>query len=513
MKTKPITICIFLCVLFLLNSCGAKNEKTKDQSKETVSAPNIVYILADDLGYGDVSALNPDSKIKTPNIDKLSREGMVFTDAHSNSSVCTPTRYGILTGQYCWRSRIKKGVLLGYSPSLIEETTPTVAKFLQKQNYITACVGKWHLGVNFKLKDGTYHEGQPGVEFTQELKAFNDYERIDFSQPAKGGPKGAGFDYSYILPASLDFQPYMYLENNLAVEAPTSYTPGNDLNAEPWATGAFWREGQMAPSFRFEGVLPTFTKKAVEFIQQQKSSDKPFFLYFPMNAPHTPWVPTDEFKGSSSVGQYGDFVQMVDAEVGKLIQSLKDNGFEENTLVIFTSDNGAYWRTELIEKFNHRSNFTFRGMKSDVWEGGHHIPFFVKWPGEIKAGSKSEQTISLTDFFATTQSLFETDSQKAEDSFSFLSIATGNETITNRPPVIHHSGGGKFGIRDGEWKYIEGLGSGGFSEPKFPASKPGEPEGQLYNLKSDPQEQENLYFAKPEKVIEMKAKLKQIRRY
>ena len=305
----------------------------------------------------------------------------------------------------------------------------------------------------------------------------------------------------------------MYLENNLAVEAPTAFTPGNDLDADPWATGAFWREGQMAPSFSFEGVLPTFTNKAVEFIQKQKSSEQPFFLYFPMNAPHTPWVPTEEFKGSSTVGEYGDFVQMVDAQIEKVLESLKDNGFEENTLVVFTSDNGAYWRTELIEKFNHRSNYTFRGMKSDAWDGGHHIPFFVRWPGKVKPGSVSKQTISLTDFFATVQILFKTNSEKPEDSFSILSILQDKESSNNRPPVIHHSGGGKFGIRDGDWKYIEGLGSGGFSEPKNPEPVAGGPTGQLYNLKTDPQEQENLFLTNPEKVEEMQTKLQEIRGY
>lgn len=506
MRTKLTTTLIILTTLLLVYSCTDK--KTSDNK-----APNIVYILADDLGYGDVSALNANSKIKTPSIDKLAHEGMTFTDAHSNSSVCTPTRYGILTGQYCWRSRIKKGVLLGYSPSLIEETTPTVAKFLQKQGYTTACIGKWHLGVDFKLKDGTYHRGQPGVDFTNELKGFKDHDKIDFSQPAKGGPKGAGFDYSYILPASLDFQPYMYLENNLAVEAPTAFTPGNDLDSEPWATGAFWRKGQMAPSFSFEGVLPTFTNKATEFLAKQKNADKPFFLYFPMNAPHTPWVPTDQFKGSTPVGQYGDFVQMVDKQVGQLLQSLKDNGLDENTLVVFTSDNGAYWREELIEKYGHRSNFSFRGMKSDVWEGGHHIPFFVKWPDKIKAGSASGQTICLTDFFATIQNLFNTETAHTEDSYSILSILKGNEDIYNRAPVIHHSGGGKFGIRAGNWKMIEGLGSGGFTEPKFPESKPGEPLGQLYNMENDPQEKVNLFLTEPEKVKELKTKLQEIREY
>ncbi|NQU51137.1 MAG: arylsulfatase [Bacteroidetes bacterium] len=507
MKYKNLTIVALLISIFWLTSCEVKKESQAVQ-------PNIVYILADDLGYGDVSALNPNSKVKTPNIDQLSTEGMVFRDAHSNSSVCTPTRYGILTGQYCWRSRIKSGVLLGYSPSLIEETTPTVAKFLRDKGYTTACIGKWHLGVDLKLKDGTYHQGEPGVDFTQELRGFKDFEKIDFSQAAQGGPKGAGFDYSFILPASLDFQPYMYMENNLAVEAPTAYTNGNALDADPWATGAFWREGQMAPSFSFEGVLPTFTNKAVDFIEKQKDADQPFFLYFPMNAPHTPWVPIDEFKGSSAVAEYGDYVQMVDNQVGQLLQSLKDNGLDENTIVVFTSDNGAYWHPEFIEKYKHRANHNFRGMKADIWEAGHHIPFMVKWPGKIEAGSTSDQTISLTDFFDTARNLFETnDSEKPEDSFSILSLAQNKEVSNNRPPVIHHSSQGKFAIRIGDWKFIEDLGSGGFSEPKNPEPVPGGPLGQLYNLKTDPQETENLYLEQSERVKEMTLKLQEIRGY
>lgn len=498
---------LFLSALLVLfSSCSKISEEKK-------SAPNIVYILADDLGYGDVSALNPDSKILTPNIDKLSVEGMVFNDAHSNSSVCTPTRYGILTGQYCWRSRIKQGVLLGYSPSLIEETTPTVAKYLQEKGYTTACVGKWHLGVDFKLKDGTYHQGEPGVEFTTALKGFKDWETIDFNQPAKGGPIGAGFEYSYILPASLDFQPYMYLENNLAVEAPTAFTEGNGLNSEMYAVGAFWRPGQMAPSFSFEGVLPTFTKKALDFIDKQKDSDKPFFLYFPMSAPHTPWMPTEEFDGKSKVGEYGDFVQMVDNQVGQLLNRLKENELEKNTIVVFASDNGAKWEDAFKEQFKHSANFTFRGMKSDAWEGGHHIPFIVKWPEKVEAGSISSQTISLTDFFATIQNLFDSENEKPQDSFSILSILKGEKETIARAPVIHHSGSGKFGIRDGDWKFIEGLGSGGFSLPKYIEPVEGGPKNQMYNLKTDPQETNNLCLSEPEKVEELKQKLKEIRGY
>ncbi len=496
-----------IVILFLvLSACNSK--------KESTGKPNIVYILADDLGYGDVSALNADSKIKTPHIDNLVEEAMVFRDAHSNSSVCTPTRYGILTGQYAWRSRMKKGVLLGYSPSLIEENTATIAKFLKENNYTTACIGKWHLGIDFRLKDGSYHSGEPGVEFTQELKAFNDADQIDFSQPANGGPKGAGFDYSYILPASLDFEPYMYLENNLAVEAPTDSTPGSALDAEVYATGPFWRPGKMAPSFEFTGVLPTFTNKAIEFIADQKNAEKPFFLYFPMNAPHTPWVPDENFKETSEVDEYGDYVQEVDNHIGRILETLKKNGLENNTIVFFTSDNGAYWRPQFIEKYNHRSNYTFRGMKSDAWEGGHHIPFMVKWPGKIEAGSISVQTTSLTDFFATVRDLLDApESGNPQDSYSLLPILLGKRDTINRTPVIHHSGDGKFAIREGDWKLIEGLGSGGFSEPKNPKPGPGDPEGQLYNLKSDPQEKINLYSSNPEKAEELKTILKEIRGY
>ncbi|MBN1985859.1 MAG: arylsulfatase [Prolixibacteraceae bacterium] len=507
MKKTYYPVVGIVLLIALLSSC-------KTSSKSEMQNPNIVYILADDLGYGDISALNPDSKIKTPNIDKLASEGMFFSDAHSNSSVCTPTRYGILTGQYAWRSRMKSGVLLGYSPTLIEETTPTVAQFLRTNGYTTACIGKWHLGIDFKLKDGTYHEATPGIDFTPELRQFNDWKQIVFSEPAKGGPLGAGFDYSYILPASLDFEPYMYLENNMAVEAPTDSTPGSALYAEIYATGAFWRPGRMAPSFSFEDVLPTFTNKAVEFIKKQKGSEKPFFLYFPMNAPHTPWVPTNEFKGTSAVGEYGDFVQEVDKQVQQIIETLKNNGMEKNTLVIFTSDNGAYWRPAFIERYQHRSNFTFRGMKSDAWEGGHHIPFIVKWPGKIKAGAVSAQTTSLTDFFDTVRDLLRaSENEKPRDSFSLLPILTGQQESIQRAPVIHHSGNGKFAIRVGDWKLIEGLGSGGFSTPVNPEPQPDDPKDQLYNLKSDPGEEENLYFSEQKKVEELKSKLKEIRGY
>lgn len=502
-RKTALVICVVTSLCFIWG-CSSTPPSGSPQR------PNIVYILADDLGYGDVSALNTDSRIQTPTIDRLISQGMVFTDAHSNSSVCTPTRYGILTGQYCWRSRMKKGVLLGYSPSLIEYPTPTTARYLKVNGYHTACIGKWHLGLDWKLKDGRYHRAVAGEDLSRELIQFKDHTQIDFSQPVQGGPRGAGFDYSFILPASLDFEPYCYLENNRTVEAPTAYTEGNCLDTG--YTGAFWRPGQKAPSFKFEEVLPTFTDKAIEFIQAQKGKTKPFYLYLPLAAPHTPWVPTQRFAGSSPIDEYGDFVQMVDYEVGKVLKALRANGFGKNTLVVFTSDNGAYWKPDFIEKYRHRSNHKFRGMKSDAWEGGHRIPLVVKWPGKVKAGSTCNQTVCLTDFYDTLRSLMnDTDSQRPRDSYSLLPLLLRERETINRPPVIHHSGSGKFAIRSGDWKLIEGLGSGGFSKPKNPEPKPGEPTSQLYNLKEDPWETNNLYLKNPNKARELEQQLEEIR--
>ncbi|WP_245576491.1 sulfatase family protein [Flexithrix dorotheae] len=502
MKMKMLP---FLLLFFTLFSCKDEKETTQQNTPK----PNIIFILADDLGYGDVSALNKDSKIPTPNMDQLANEGMVFTDAHSNSSVCTPTRYGVLTGEYAWRSRIKQGVLLGYSPSLIEEDQETIAKYLKKSGYKTACIGKWHLGIDWKLKNGNYHEGKKGELFTRQLVAFKDADAIAFSEEAKGGPKRAGFDYSYILPASLDFQPYCYLENNVTVEAPTDSTAGNDMDTG--YTGAFWRPGRKAPSFEFDQVLPTFTQKAVDFIDENKKGENPFFLYLPLNAPHTPWVPTESFNGKSQAGQYGDFVNMVDDVVGQILAKVKEAGLEENTMIVFTSDNGAYWKPEFIEEFDHRSNYNFRGMKADIYDGGHHIPFMVKYPGKVKAGSKSAQTICLTDFFATCQDLLNNTNSRPRDSFSLWPILNGKSTSIDRAPVVHHSGGGKFAIRDGVWKMIEGMGSGGFTEPVFPPYNPDDPKGQLYNLQEDIAETNNLYNDHPEIVSDLESKLNQLK--
>ena len=492
---------LIICVFF---SCSSNQNNSKNK------LPNVIYILADDLGYGDVSAYNPDSKIATPFIDKLASEGMRFTDAHSPSSVCTPTRYGIMTGRYCWRSKLPRGVLNGYGQSLIEREETTVAELLKRNGYTTGVVGKWHLGLDWVVKESC----------KDSLKIYGDVpilknmnsDWIDFNRPPENGPLTHGFDYSYILPASLDMEPYCYLENDILTELPDEYTPGNDLDAESWATGAFWREGRISKSFDFYEVLPTFIKQAKMFVNEHADDEKPFFLYLPLAAPHTPWVPKDNYDGKSRAGQYGDFVQMVDAKVGELLVYLDERGVSENTLVIFTSDNGPFWKPDFIDKFDHRAAHIYRGMKADVWDGGHRIPFSVRWPGNVKANTQSDQLTTLTNLISTLAEVTNSQLKSGEgmDSRSILPVLLGGNSDSFKP-VIHHSSKGMFSIREGDWKYIEGLGSGGFSKPAIIAPVEGGPNGQLYNMKEDPGEENNVVAEYPEKVNELKLKLEEIR--
>ena len=488
-------------LLFLIfYSCNERLQKQEER------LPNIVYILADDLGYGDVSLYNPDSKIATPNIDRFGAQGMRFTDAHSPSSVCTPTRYGILTGRYCWRSRLPKGVLQGYGQSMIDKEETTVAELLQRKGYETGVVGKWHLGLDWMMKE-EYIDSLKIHERQGILTNINS-NWIDFMKAPQNGPLSHGFDYSYILPASLDMDPYCYLENDVLVSIPDDYTPGNDLNTGSYATGAFWRAGRMAHDFDFYEVLPTFIQNANTFIQNHANTEKPFFLYLPLAAPHTPWVPKENYTGKSRAGQYGDFVQMVDEAVGQVLKELDKNGLSDNTLVIFTSDNGPFWKPEFIERFDHRAAYIYRGMKMDAWDGGHRVPFMVRWPGKIRENSQSNQLTTLTNLIATIADITENPLQSGEgmDSESILPVLLGGkpDSLTT---VIHHSSKGMFAIRSGDWKYIDGLGSGGFSVPFNVIPKAGEPEGQLYNMKDDPGETVNLYDQYPQIVREFREQL------
>jgi arylsulfatase A len=504
-----IGLWVIVLALAFLASC--KSEAVADEK----SKPNIIYILADDLGYGDVSNYNPAGKIKTPNIDRLASEGMRFMDAHTPSSVCTPTRYALLTGRYCWRTELPRGVMRGYGEALIEEDRVTVASMLKDNGYTTGVVGKWHLGLDWVMKDAfrdsltskSVQRNENGV-----ITQMNG-DWVDFSKKPTDGPLDHGFDYSYILPASLDMEPYCYLENDVLTEIPDQYTPGNELNSDSYATGAFWRAGKISKTFDFYDLLPNFINKARDFIAINSKKKDPFFLYVPLAAPHSPWVPKDNYVGKSGAGEYGDFVQMVDAEVGRLLNSLEENGILENTMVVFTSDNGPFWKPDFIERFDHKAAMDYRGMKMDIHEGGHRVPFIVKWPGKVKAGSQSNFTTSLTNFIATTAEILDInlDADTGGDSQSILPILLDDDSGLEAAPVIHHSSKGYFAIRKGPWKLVEGRGSGGFSKPVIVEPQEGEPIGQLYNLESDSVERINLYAERPEIVNELLAELKRIK--
>jgi len=452
--------------------------------------PNIVFILADDMGCGDLQCYNAKSAIKTPNMDRLATEGMRFTDVHSPSAVCTPTRYGVLTGRYAWRTRLKRGVLWGYSPALIDTKRMTVASLLKKHGYRTGAVGKWHLGLGKEKK-------------------------TDYFKPLKPSPIDYGFDYFFGIPASLDMAPYVYVENDRVVEKPTETIKGSGQVRR--GGKGFWRGGGIAPGFKHKDVLPKIGEKAVGFIERHAKDHggKPFFLYVPFSAPHTPWLPLKPFQGASKAGAYGDFVTQVDATVGKLLDTLDRLKLAENTLVILTSDNGAHWTPGDKKKFPHRANRHWRGQKADAWEGGHRVPFLVRWPGVVKKGTVSNETLCLTDFFATAAGIVgeSLPDNAAEDSFSFLPVLKGAALKKPiREAVVHHSAAGMFAIRKGSWKLILGRGSGGFSRPRRIKPKPGEAEGQLYNLADDPSETKNLYLDNPETVKELTALLEKYRK-
>ena len=459
-------------------------------SAQAAEQPNIVVILADDMGYGDLGCYNAKTKVPTPNMNRLARQGMRFTDAHSPSAVCTPTRYGLLTGRYAWRTRLKSGVLWGYSPHLIDTKRMTIASLLKAKGYRTGCVGKWHLGLG-KAK------------------------KTDYFKPLHPCPNDHGFDYFFGIPASLDMDPYVYVENDRVVAKPTKTVKGS-TQVRRGGKG-FWRGGGIAPGFKHDEVLPKITEKAVAFIERhaKKRAGKPFFLYFPLSAPHTPWLPLKPNRGRSKAGAYGDFVTQVDDTVGKVLATLDRLKLTKNTLVILTSDNGAHWTPADKKKFGHLANRHLRGQKADAWEGGHRVPFLVRWPGVVKPGTTSDALLCLTDIFATASHIVGSALPRnaGEDSFSFLPVLKGARTKRPiRDAIVHHSLSGVFAIRKGEWKLIAGLGSGGFSKPRRRKPKPGEPSGQLYNLAKDASETKNVYRDHPTVVKRLTALLEQYRK-
>jgi len=456
--------------------------------------PNIIWIMADDMGYGDVGAFNPESKIPTPNMDRLAAEGMRFTDAHSSSSVCTPSRYSVLTGRYCWRTRLKHGVNGGFSLPLIDPARPTVASVLKKYGYTTAAVGKWHVGLEWQTADGS--------DFDRENWA--DQGVIDYSKPVIGGPLALGFDYYFGIAGSLDMPPYCFIENDLAVGIP---------NVEKSPYNPQQKTGLMTPGWRDEECDPTFIKKAVGFIEEavNEDPDRPFFLYLTPAAPHRPCMPPDFAKGKSQAGPRGDGVWLVDWMVGQVMGTLDRLGCAEDTLIFITSDNGARPCDVDGIMHDHKSCGDLRGYKGDIWDGGHREPFIARWPGVIEAGSVSDQAVCLVDFLATVADIVGEDLSynAAEDSFSLLPLMEQKpeEEIT-RGAVVHHSLHGMFSVRLGRWKMILGLGSGGFSSPVvgYTASADA-PQGQLYDMVDDWREQHNVWDEHPEVVEQLKGLL------
>ena len=467
-----------LVVAALVTTSAARPTDAGESNGKTNEKPNIVFILADDMGYGDPGCYNPESKAPTPYIDRLAREGMRFTDAHAPAAVCVPSRYGLLTGRYPFRETLD-----WRHRAVISPDRPTIASLLKKNGYATAMVGKWHQGFD----NGPNHDGS----------------RLT------GGPVDRGFDSYFGIPASLDIPPYYYIRDRKPLAPPTERV--GDSNTRGWTRiqGAFWRAGGVAPGFKHEEVLPRFGKEAVATIDRlaRATSERPFFLYVAFTAPHTPWLPLERFRGKSGADMYGDFVAQVDDTVGQILGALDRNGLKGSTLVFFSSDNGPVWYPDDVERFGHRSTGPLRGMKGDAWEGGHRVPFIARWPGKISPGSTSDRTICFVDLMATFAAIAgETlPGDAGLDSVDFLPVLLGKAKGPVREVTVLKQNASV--LREGKWKLITHLGSGGFSKPRRPRAKPGEPAGQLYDLEKDPGETDNLWAKRPRIVERLQERL------
>ena len=458
--------------------------------------PNIVLILADDMGYGDIQAYNSQSSIPTPNLNRLANEGQVFTDAHSNSAVCTPTRYGILTGRYSWRTNLKSGVLWPPDdPPLIEKGQLTLPGMLKKYGYYTGVIGKWHLGMNW----GKDEKGN-----------------VDFNLPIESGPNEVGFDYFFGIAGSLNMIPYAYYRNHDPV-SPISEKQSK-LPFPKTIDG-----GPKAQGFDPYQVLDRITAEATGFIKAQLNKSEPFFLYLPLTSPHLPILNPDRFKNKTGLGQYADFILQTDWSVGQVLYALEESGIKENTLVIYTSDNGSYMyqmdgkgpdhlANPEVRGYNsqvHQANYLWRGTKADIWEAGHRVPLIVRWPGKVKQMTSSSSTVCLTDLMASIAEIVghTVGKEEAEDSFSLIPLLIGTTAQFQRPPIVHHSIHGTFALRDGPWKMVFGNGSGGREQP---VGEPFKKPYFLFNLENDPTETSNIIDHYPDIAKEMTDKLENI---
>lgn len=487
MNLRIILAAITVVSIFVLGSGCAEKKHQHER-------PNIVLIYADDLGYGDLGCYNENSKIPTPNIDKMASQGMLFTDAHSADALCTPSRYALLTGRYCWRTRVKTGALPAWDTPLINKNRLTLPEMLKEKGYQTAAIGKWHLGWDYSTKDSLT---------AKEANGYN----VDYSRNITGGPREHGFDYYFGVDVP-NYPPYTFIENDRVLAIPTVMKPDS----------IFGHKGMMVEGWSLEQILPKLAEKAVNFIKNKSSDKKPFFLYFPLTAPHTPIAPTEQFKGKSKAGRYGDFVNEVDWVVGEVLNALKNNNVAKNTIVIFTSDNGSVgvdgtnYRGERgsIKKYGHLTNGNLRGYKAELWEGGHRVPFILRWPGKVKNGETSSELICQIDMMKTIAEItgYELPENACEDSYNILPALMQENDKAIREALVHHAGNGSFAIRKGEWKLILTNKSGGWvseylNKEGFGITTP----WQLYNIRNDIEEKNNLYEEHPEIVKDLKSLL------
>lgn len=503
MKGARLTsVALFLSLTSGLVAIGAES-----------SHPNILLILADDLGYGDVSCYNSESKVPTPHLDRLAAEGMRFTDAHSPATVCTPTRYSLMTGQMAFRVRNGGTVFTGIGgPSLIAPERLTLPEMLAANGYRTACVGKWHIGMTFYDSNGRAVTGN-GVEAVR---------KVDFSRRIEGGPLDHGFEHFFGTACcpTTDWL-YAFIDGDRIPVPPTGLVDKTKLPQHPYANDC--RPGLIAPDFPMEEVDLVFLRKSREFLEEHRRShpDRPFFLFHSTQAVHLPSFPAPTFQGKSGAGPHGDFILELDHVVGELMSDIESLDFGRETLILFTSDNGPETTSVIHMRgdHNHDGARPWRGMKRDSWEGGHRVPLIVRWPGRVEPGSISDQTVCLTDVMATLAAIngFALPRDAAEDSFNLLPVLEGKSTAPVRPYLLTQAfaGAKTLSIRKGDWKYLDHQGSGGnrydsdglrpfaLSEthPKAP--------GQLYDLANDPGETTNLFSEKPELVKELRDLLEQ----
>lgn len=487
-----------VCLAVLLAPFVARSELA-----EVSRPPNIVILYADDMGYGDLAIQNPDSKIPTPHLDQLAREGMRFTDAHSSSGVCTPSRYALLTGRYHWRKF--HGIVDTFDPPAIDPEEFTLPDMLRRQGYRTAAIGKWHLGWDWDAIK------RPGVESMP--KAGYPPDAFDWSRRIPGGPVDHGFDY-YFGEDVPNFPPYTWFENDRVLVAPSE-----PLNTTQEAAEGILetRPGPMANDWDFYAVMPRLTEVAIDWIARQRDEAAPFFLYFSFTSPHAPIVPTPDFVGASKAGGYGDFMAQTDWTVGQVLRALDEQGLRENTIVIFASDNGPEeYAYERIRRYGHHSSGPLRGLKRDVWEGGHRVPLIIRWPGRVPADRVSDALISQVDIMATLATVAgaELPAGTAEDSHDLLPVWTEG-AHSPRQWIVHNTRPETYAMRHDQWVLIAGKSGGVNPAPAWYLAQsgyaPNDQPGELYDLGRDLGQRNNLYSQHPDKVAELRSLLAKIR--